>query len=113
MPKKRKFLVKDKKSEYGYLFYDAESKEFELQINKDVDLKSSPILISMFAEENMFNLDPEWSMRWVKQRIIPPNRQNINTILSSNGMTKYDELQMLLYTGGKCCQDDMYIEEIT
>ena len=113
MQKIRSFYVKDNKQVYGILSYAPDTKEFSLAINHDIDIRFAPILISMFAEKGMYDLDAGWSLRWVKERIIPPSRQNIREILSANQMTEYDELQMLLFTKGKCPQDDMWIEEIS
>ena len=113
MQNKRSFYVKDSRATYGILSYSPDTKEFCLSINRDVDLGSAPILISMFAEKGMYDLDAGWSLRWVKERIIPPTRQNILEILKENNIPGYDEFQMLLYTQGRCPQDDMWIEEIS
>jgi hypothetical protein len=53
-----------------------------------------------------------WAKKWVDRRIIPSIRANIASILVKNNMTEYDEMQILLYTGGRCPQDDMWIEEM-
>ena len=113
MQNKRNFYVKDETQVYGILSYAVDTKEFHLTIHRDIDTYSAPILISMFADKGMYELDAGWSLRWVKERIIPPGRQNIREILSANQMTEYDEFQMLLFTNGKCPQDDMWIEEIS
>lgn len=52
-------------------------------------------------------------IKWVRERIIPPNRQNISSILHELGMKEYSEIGMLVAYKGSRCQDDMWIEEVT
>ena len=54
-------------------------------------------------------LDKIWDMIWVRQRIIPSDRQNLGQILKDNGLTEYDEYNMLMLTMGRCPQDDYYL----
>lgn len=43
---------------------------------------------------------------WVRQRIVPPDRQNIGQILKANGLEEYDEFSLLMFGSGRCAQDD-------
>lgn len=53
-----------------------------------------------------------WSKIWVQQRIAPPDRQNIAGILREAGLSEYDEYRLLVLAGGRCANDDYYIEPI-
>lgn len=112
MQKIHKYYVKDKNGTYGILVYDEITQEFHMHIDKTADLSKAPILITAFADKGMYDLTPEWSMRWVQARIIPPNRANIIGILQAAGLREYSEWGMLLYCKGRCAQDNMWIEEI-
>lgn len=46
---------------------------------------------------------------WVRQRIVPPDRQNIGQILKANGLEEYDEFSLLMLGSGRCAQDDYYL----
>lgn len=48
----------------------------------------------------------------MKERVVPPDRQNIGTIMRDLHMKKYSEFPILEYTSGRCCMDDFYLEEI-
>ena len=104
------YNVRDDNKVWATLTYNEDTKEFHLSIPKDIDLIKSPILLSAYAEEGLFELDAEQSLKWVKQRIIPPERMNIGEILRQCGLTEYDEHGLLVPCNGRCSQDWLYIE---
>lgn len=107
------YNVKDTEKVWAKLTYDTANKEFHLSIPRDIDLIKSPILLSAYADNGIFELDAKQSLEWVKQRIIPSNRMNIGAILRALGLTEYDEHELLRALKGRCCQDWLYIEEVT
>jgi hypothetical protein len=112
MPNSKAYLLRDNNAVYGKLFYQTDSKEFTINIDDNVDLKTAPLMISAFVSDTDRTIPPAWAKKWVNGRIIPSSRVNIASILVKNDMTEYDEMQMLLYTNGRCPQDDMWIEEV-
>ena len=52
------------------------------------------------------------SDKWVKQRIVPSERQNLGLILKENKLNEYNEFKMLLLGKGRCAQDDCMIAPI-
>ena len=46
----------------------------------------------------------------MQQRIVPSDRQNLGQILKENNLTEYDEFELLMLSGGRCAQDDLFIE---
>ena len=111
MPNNKTYLLRDENTVYGKLLYQPLTKEFTITINDDVDLTAAPLMISAFVSDDDRVIPPVWAKKWVDRRIIPPSRANIASILAKNNMNGYDEMQMLLYTGGRCPQDEMWIEE--
>lgn len=112
MPKVRKFYVKLGDKVWAILDYNTEEKMFELHIQRDPNIMQAPITIWAYANAGMWDLTPEQSLKWVRMRLIPPNRANIGQILAGFGMKEYDEFEMLYKLHGECSQDDMYIEEV-
>lgn len=96
----------------AYLIYYENSKKFYIEISQNIDSNDLPIIFRHFYEKNEYFINSYWSERWVKERIIPRDRQNISQILKACNMKYYDEFLLLLYAKGRCCQDDYYIEEI-
>ena len=94
----------------SFLNYDEKLKQFTIDIPEDVTKKEAPFMMSIFLEKGIRHIDAEWSMRWVKERIIPSSRQNIGQILRENKMERYDEFQMLMKNEGRSCQDELYLE---
>lgn len=96
----------------GILNYDEQAKTYTIDIPEDVSYKEAPFMMSLFLKKGIRSMDSNWSMRWVRSRIIPSSRQNIGEILRVNGMRSYDEHQLLLKNEGRSCQDEFYIEHM-
>lgn len=96
----------------GILNYDARTKTYTIDIPENVSEKEAPFMISLFLKKGIRSVDSDWSMRWVRSRIIPNSRQNIGEILRVNGMHSYDEHALLLKNEGRSCQDEFYIEHM-
>lgn len=96
---------------WGKLFYDHEAKRFQLRLDPALDYRNAPLCLSVFADCGMFAPGEAWSLRWVRERLVPPERANIGEILKARGLEEYDEFGLLVSSGGRCMQDDLYLEE--
>lgn len=96
----------------GYLYYDEKLREYEIEIPKTVRSCEAPFIIADFIKRKQYRIGKEWSYRWVRQRVTPPERQNIGQILKANQMTEYDEFQFLIKNEGRSCQDECYIVKL-
>lgn len=90
----------------GYLFYYEKSRMFFLEISDETDEKDAPIFLSSFIKKRELSVDHEWSARWVQQRIVPSDRQNLGMILRENRLKEYDAYRLLMLGNGRCAQDD-------
>ncbi len=97
----------------GILFYYDRSKRFFTELLSGFDEWNAPFLFAGFVERKEYSINSEWSMKWVRQRIIPPERQNIGAILKNAGLEYYDEYKLLLLSEGRGAQDDLYIKRIS
>ena len=111
MQKKRTFYVRDKKTVWAYLEYDVVQAVFALHIRRDLDISNTSIQLYAYTSAGYYDLNPEMSLRWVQDRLIPPNRANIGDILREGGLTEYSEIGMIDLHKGRCVQDDLYLEE--
>lgn len=115
MQEVRKFLLRDRDYNnkiFGLLSYNIRLKKFRLEIKQGYNIREYPPIVKEALERGYKELPDNYMKMWVKERIIPPNRQNIIDILRAAGLKEYDEFGMLMYTGGRCCQDEMYLEEV-
>lgn len=96
----------------GYLIYYETSKTFYAELPEGADRWETPLLFSGFVEKGIYSIDSYWSHRFVEDRIVPRDRQNIGQILRDNGLYVYDEFSLLLLAMGRCPQDDCYLNEI-
>ena len=79
----------------GYLFYYQKVDEFYVELPSYADEWETPLLLSSFAKRQQYTVSQYWSRIWVQQRIVPLDRQNINSILRDNGLKTYDEFALL------------------
>ena len=112
----RLFVLRDdtlpRERPLGYLIYYETAKAFYMELSDGIDPWEAPPLFSAFAERGAYSINSYWSLRWVQQRIIPQDRQNVGQILRANHLQEYDEFSLLLLARGRCEQDDFYLEEI-
>ena len=110
------FAVRDGTDELGkdlaYLFYYENDKRFYIELPEDADPWETPLLLDSFARKGEYTINAYWSGIWVRQRIVPPDRQNIGRILRDNGLDAYDEYALLMLASGRCEQDDYYLAPI-
>lgn len=107
-----KFAIKNAyygDKEVAYLYYDEQKKEYEIEVPETTKSQEAPIIIAHFIKNGQRKIGKEWSLRWVQERVTPPERQNIGQILKVNGMKEYDEFKFLVKNEGRCCQDECYI----
>lgn len=111
----RVFAIRDDEiagKDLGYLLYYEGSKAFYIELPDDADEWETPLILSSFVRRGEHSVNAYWSMVWVRQRIVPRDRQNLGMILKDNGLDTYDEFQLLLLGHGRCAQDNVYIAEI-
>ena len=92
--------------EVGYLFYDEPSRDFFIELSENKRAGDASLLFQLFIEKGEYAIGREWSARWVRQRIVPTDRQNLGAILRENHLTEYNEYKLLMISGGRCAQDD-------
>lgn len=98
------------KPEVGTLTYDTEKEEFTLRVNDMVNKQSMPFVMEIMFDRGIQEVNPELSMCFVRERIFPPDRAGISTILADLGMLYYDEYIMLAKLKGRCVMDNFLVE---
>lgn len=102
----------NKNKTLAYLLYYQISKKFYIKMLDNINSNQLPIILKHFYDLGKREVNSYWSFKWVSERIVPPDRQNIANIIKDNNLKKYDEHDLLLLGNGRCSQDDFYIEEI-
>ena len=112
----RNFLItndsQDDESRYAVLHYDTDTDKYSMDIPENAVFGSLPAIPWELHKMGKTFTDDHWARRWVKERIIPPDRQNIGYILRKIGVSHYTEFAILEYLGGHSCMDDFYLKEI-
>lgn len=101
--------IRDEAAEHriiGYLLYYERSGMFFIELSPEMTEADATIFFASFIRRGIWTVDPQWSTRWVQQRIIPTDRQNLGTILRENKLKEYNEFRLLMLGDGRCAQDD-------
>ena len=98
--------------EHAILTYDEDSEQYAVHIPESIDCNDLPAILSLLAKQGIRELDDKWARRFVEERVVPSDRQNIGTIMRQLHKKKYSEFPILEYTSGRCCMDDFYLQEI-
>ena len=105
--------VLDPLKDLAWLLWYEEEERFIIEISEDADVWSAPFMLSSFIKKDTLTLNSVWSMAWVRERIVPEERQNLGMILRANGLTEYDPYEMIRLSGGRCAQDDCFLVPLT
>ncbi len=104
------------KNEYkqaiGYLFCYVKSQKYIIELNEGIKDMEVPLILDKFAREKTYTVPSFASGIFVRQRVIPRDRQNIAYILKNANLKVYDELKLLILSKEKCSHDDFYVEQI-
>ena len=107
------YAIRDESAEtqkdLAYLFYYETEKKFYIELPENADPWETPLLLDSFVKRNELTVNSYWSLKWVQQRIVPTDRQNLGAILRDNGLKEYDEYKLLMLAMGRCAQDDYYL----
>lgn len=104
------FEIRDNLNIYGYLFCNNNYSDYYIEINNDN--LNQDVFFKMFLDNNINVINNFWAKRWIEERVIPSNRQNINDILLNNNMISYNELELFIKAYGRSSMDNEYIKRI-
>ena len=111
----RIFAIKDadlNNKTVAYLLYYELSRAFYIELPEKADEWETPLLLSALLKKGQHTINSYWSLEWVRQRIVPQDRQNIGQVLRENGLKSYDEFDLLMLSMGRCAQDNCFLSEI-
>lgn len=96
----------------GTLSFDETRQTWSIDLDIDAAISGNHGLLTEAAENGTAHLDHELAVLWVRSRIAPPSRQNINDILANAGLDHYDEVDFIAATRGETHRDDLCIREV-
>ena len=96
----------------GVLLYYEREGAFIIELREELDEWSAPLMLASFVKKGIYTIPRDISLAWVRERVVPSSRQNINDILANHGLKAYDEMRILEISRGKCSQDSMYIKKL-
>ena len=95
----------------GTLLYYEKERSFIIELVDTLDEWTAPLLLTSYVKKGIFTIPRDVSFLWVKERIIPSGRQNIDSILKKHKLKSYDEMKFLEFSEGRCSQDSLFIKK--
>lgn len=96
----------------GTLLYYEKADRCVIELVDGLDEWTAPLLFTGLVKKNVSTVPYEYSYLWVQERVIPYDRQNIQSILKRHRLPQYDEMTLLELSEGRCSQDSLYIKKI-
>ena len=90
----------------GYLLSFEHGASFSVELIDQLTADDAPLFFESFIKKGQLTVDPVWSERWVRSRIMPEDRQNLGSVLKDNKLREYDAFRLLMLGCGRCAQDD-------
>jgi hypothetical protein len=109
---KRFLITDDADIGYGELAYNPSARTWHIEINPERTWDDTPLSLALYIRRGIFSLDARQSLDWVRDRLLPPNRQNIHHVLSALELPEYDEYALILKTNGISTHDHLYLVAI-
>lgn len=94
------------------LIYNTETDKYTISIPRNISQSNLPAILKLLYNKGQFEIDDTWSRKFISERVVPADRQNIGKIMRKVGMKRYDEINFLEYNAGKSCMDDFYLEQL-
>lgn len=103
--------IRNKENIYAYMFYTNNPDDtYYIELNENaVDY---PVFFHLFIEKNKYVINNYFSEKFLNERIIPYERQNIGSILRENHMYNYNPIEFYIRAHGKSSMDDLFIRKI-
>ena len=98
--------------EAGILLYYEKSRCFIVELTEGSDEWTAPFFFASYVKKGVFTIPRSDSLAWVRSRIIPPSRQNIDMILRNHHLKEYDEMKFLELSEGRCSQDSLCVKPV-
>ncbi|WP_036608838.1 hypothetical protein [Oribacterium sp. P6A1] len=108
----KRYRIANKRSKnksVATLLYDEDKQEFKIEIPKEQDERKLPMLLRASVSKGEYVMNPKFSLLWVRNRLVPSERQNIGQFLKSYGLNNYREDLILEKTEGRSIQDDFVV----
>ena len=96
----------------GYLYYDPTTDKFSMTLLDNYEGKHPDITFDILSKRGFIEVPQHYVDDWVQGRVFPPNRQGLQGMLESIGMTEYNLHDLLIYGNGRCQMDFSCIRRI-
>lgn len=89
---------------------------FSIDIDRTVPKKYIPLNLKGISNDDFISINSDEELHielvraWIEERVFPPEKANTEELINILDMSKYDQLVILKYTGGKNISDPFWIK---
>jgi hypothetical protein len=98
--------------DYGSLTYSPSGGVWHIEINPLRTWDDTPLSLALYVRQGIYSLDEKQSLAWVRDRLLPPNRQNIHHVLRAFDIPEYDEFALIQVTNGVSPNDNLFLVQV-
>ena len=92
----------------GILLYYEKEGTCVIELPEYLDEWTAPLLFTSYVKKKIYTIPRDISFLWVKERVIPSGRQNINDILAHHNIWKREEKENESATSNLTCDHHAY-----
>lgn len=97
-------------SHVANIYYHPQTNKYSAEMIK---AEGSPALFGLFEPGSIPNPEPDAVKFFLENRVLPPNRQNIQDILEESGVNTYNWRAMIRLNNGRTCSDHFRVDAIS
>lgn len=102
-------IHKDNEPSVATMTYNWDKDEWHISIDKTRDPKDMPAILMIASQQGRYELEDKVCRWFIRDRVVPANRQNIGQILRKIGAPYYNEAFIFQYAP-RSCMDDFLID---
>lgn len=102
-------IHKDNEEPVARMTYDWNSDKWHISVFPGVEVESLPVILMISMQQGNSELDDSVCRLFIRDRVIPANRQNIGDILRKMNVPCYNEAYIFKYIP-RSCMDDYLVD---
>ena len=97
----------------AWLLYDEAADKGTIKINKEADPNAMGPLLKICYDLKQWEMEERLTLIYIRERVCPPERENIQSILTRWGLTEYNPFLLSFALGGEAVCDHDVFREVT
>lgn len=102
-----------KRSICAWVHYEPGTDSYSIEIAPDAKPDELPLMLALFAECGVRQIEDRWARTWVERRTIHPGKYNLEEVLKAHGLDELYVPALFAANKGRSVDDDFLVEEVS